>query len=173
MVSGPTAARDAIDALSALLDAQNGLLNVFVNYEVVRRGLVFDMGTMELTPEGLWIDPGEISAGNLLDLPGTTVGGMGRVCNDCCLPNMPQPQEPDFGNAFIENPAESTPARQLEEVSGLMESDSASIDNPVHVARLPDVWESNSHPVRDNTAPILLPPEVNILSRDDGQIESP
>lgn len=58
--SGPTAARDIIFALNDLLSAQNSFLNVWVNYEVVRRGLDLDLGTMELTPEGLWLDPGTI-----------------------------------------------------------------------------------------------------------------
>ncbi len=55
--SGPTAARDIINALNDLLTAQNGLLNIWMNYELTRRGLDFDLGTMQLTPEGLWIDP--------------------------------------------------------------------------------------------------------------------
>ncbi|MEZ6090653.1 MAG: hypothetical protein R3C05_22065 [Pirellulaceae bacterium] len=55
--SGPTAARDIIFALNDLLSAQNGFLNIWVNYEVVRRNLDLDMGTMELTPDGYWIDP--------------------------------------------------------------------------------------------------------------------
>jgi hypothetical protein len=69
--SGPTAARDAISALNDLLTAQNNLLGFFVSYEVVRRSLDFDLGTMEITPEGLWIDPGAITPENLLALPGT------------------------------------------------------------------------------------------------------
>ncbi len=59
--SGPTAARDIIFALDDLLSAQNGFLNIWVNYEVIRRGLDLDLGTMELTPEGLWLDPGTIT----------------------------------------------------------------------------------------------------------------
>ena len=95
--AGPTAARDAISALTDLLDAQNGLLGIYVNYEVVRRGLDLDMGTMELTPEGLWIDPGTISPEMLLALPGTTAGGMIEFeCNDCGLPYNPLPPEPEF-----------------------------------------------------------------------------
>ncbi|TWU54564.1 hypothetical protein Poly51_32830 [Rubripirellula tenax] len=95
--AGPTAARDAISALSDLLDAQNGLLNIFVNYEVVRRGLDFDLGTMELTPEGLWIEPGELEPELLLMLPGTTAGGMvDGQCTNCCLPYNPLPPEPSF-----------------------------------------------------------------------------
>ena len=97
--AGPTAARDAISALSDLLDAQNGLLNIFVNYEVVRRGLDFDLGTMEITPEGLWIEPGEISPQYLLTLPGTTAGGLiDGQCNECCLGYNRLPAEPSFKN---------------------------------------------------------------------------
>ncbi|QDS95638.1 hypothetical protein FF011L_44360 [Roseimaritima multifibrata] len=67
LASGPTAARDTISALNDLLNAQNSLLNVWVNYEVVRRSLDLDLGTMELTGEGLWIDPGVMNR--------NTVGG--------------------------------------------------------------------------------------------------
>lgn len=59
--SGPTAARDTISALSDLLNSQNTLLNLFVNYEVIRRSLDFDLGTMQITPEGLWLDPGPLT----------------------------------------------------------------------------------------------------------------
>jgi hypothetical protein len=69
--SGPTAARDAIDALNDLLNAQNNLLGFFVSYEVIRRSLDFDLGTMQITPEGLWIDPGPITPEQLIELPGT------------------------------------------------------------------------------------------------------
>ncbi|NND96732.1 MAG: hypothetical protein HKN47_05315 [Pirellulaceae bacterium] len=95
--SGPTAARDTISALSDLLNSQNSLLNIFVNYEVVRRGLDFDLGTMELTPEGLWIDPGTISTDALLALPGTTVEGMLDCgCTNCGIKLKKTPPEPQF-----------------------------------------------------------------------------
>ncbi len=58
--SGVTAARDVVSALADLQDAQNNFLSVWVNYEVVRRGLDLDLGTMQLDSEGLWIDPGPI-----------------------------------------------------------------------------------------------------------------
>ncbi len=63
--SGPTAARDTISALTDLLNSQNTLLNIFVNYEVIRRSLDFDLGTMQLTPEGLWLDPGPLTPATL------------------------------------------------------------------------------------------------------------
>lgn len=58
--SSPTAARDLVSALSDLLDAQNDFLNVWVNYEVLRLLLDFELGTMELDNDGLWRDPGPI-----------------------------------------------------------------------------------------------------------------
>ena len=82
--AGPTAARDAINALSDLLDAQNSLLGVFIGFEVTRRNLDFDLGTMELSPDGLWIDPEQFDTELLRGLPGTEV--FPGNCNECCLP---------------------------------------------------------------------------------------
>ena len=63
---GPTTARDLVQALSALLSAQNDFLSVFVNYEVLRRTLDFNLGTMELDARGVWIDPGPVMSDNSL-----------------------------------------------------------------------------------------------------------
>jgi len=54
----PTTARDLVSALNDLLDSQNDFLNAWVSYEVLRMLLDFELGTMQLTPEGLWIDRG-------------------------------------------------------------------------------------------------------------------
>ena len=58
--SGPTAARDTVQALGDLVQAQNLFIGVWVNYEALRRNLDLDLGTMEIDAEGLWIDPGPI-----------------------------------------------------------------------------------------------------------------
>lgn len=55
-----TAARDAVQALTDLLNAQNQFMRVYVTYEVVRMTLDLNLGTMQLDQEGLWIDPGTI-----------------------------------------------------------------------------------------------------------------
>lgn len=55
-----TTARDLINALDSLLAAQNDFLSVGVNYEILRRGLDVDMGTIQLDPRGIWIDPGPV-----------------------------------------------------------------------------------------------------------------
>ncbi|MCD0460977.1 hypothetical protein U8335_17835 [Roseiconus lacunae] len=100
--SGPTAARDTITALTALLNAQNTLLNVYVNYEVLRRNLQFDLGTMEITPEGMWIDQEELDPDYLLSLTGTTVDGLpSGQCTDCCLPLRQQPQPPRYDQRIL------------------------------------------------------------------------
>ena len=74
---GVTAARDAVSALSDLLNAQNDFLSVWVNYEVLRRVLDRDLGTMQLDPDGNWIDPGELGAESGFILPAD--------CDDCQL----------------------------------------------------------------------------------------
>lgn len=55
-----TTARDLVSALSDLLNVQNDFLSVWVNFEVQRRFLDLDLGTMRLDERGIWIDPGKI-----------------------------------------------------------------------------------------------------------------
>lgn len=57
---GATTANDLTRALNGLQNAQNDFLDVWVRYEVLRRGLDFDLGTMQVDPLGEWIDPGKI-----------------------------------------------------------------------------------------------------------------
>ncbi len=72
--AGPTAARDSIQALGALLDAQNTLIGVWVNYEAQRRNLNQDLGTARVDGEGMWVDPGPITSTNIS--PAMMMGGM-------------------------------------------------------------------------------------------------
>jgi hypothetical protein len=58
---GATTARDLVSALSDLLSAQNDFLAVWVGYEVLRMLLDFELGTMQLTDDGRWIDPGTLT----------------------------------------------------------------------------------------------------------------
>jgi len=59
---GATTARDLVDSLARLLNVQNDFLSVWVEYEVARRTLDFNLGTMQLDGQGRWIDPGTIDA---------------------------------------------------------------------------------------------------------------
>jgi outer membrane protein TolC len=58
---GATTARDLVSALSDLLNAQNDFLGVWVSYEVLRMLLDFEMGTMQLSADGRWRDPGPLT----------------------------------------------------------------------------------------------------------------
>jgi hypothetical protein len=59
-VLGPTAALDLLNALSALLSAENTFLTEWLNYESERISLDWDLGTMVLDHCGIWVDPGPI-----------------------------------------------------------------------------------------------------------------
>ena len=50
---GDTTARDLVQSLSDLLNVQNDFLSVWVNYEVQRQALDFDLGVMELDDAGV------------------------------------------------------------------------------------------------------------------------
>jgi len=60
---GATTARDLVNALNDLLDASNAFLQVWVGYEAMRMRLDYELGTMKLNEEGLWIDPRVIQIG--------------------------------------------------------------------------------------------------------------
>jgi len=65
----PTTARDLVSALTDLLNSQNDFLNTWVNYEVIRVLLDFELGTMRLDEQGLWLDPGPILTPKLNEPP--------------------------------------------------------------------------------------------------------
>lgn len=58
---GATTARDLTDALARLQGAQLSFLNVWVDYEVLRRTLDFELGTLQLDGTGMWVDPGPVT----------------------------------------------------------------------------------------------------------------
>jgi hypothetical protein len=57
---GATTARDLVSALSDLLDAQNEFLDGWVEYEILRMILDYQLGTMRVDDGNLWMDPGEV-----------------------------------------------------------------------------------------------------------------
>jgi hypothetical protein len=62
---GATTARDLVSALNDLLDSQNDFLSLQVGYDVLRLVLDFELGTMHVDNDGLWIDPGAIDSARL------------------------------------------------------------------------------------------------------------
>ena len=86
--SGPTAARDTVQALGDLVQAQNLFIGVWVNYEALRRNLDLDLGTMEVDGEGLWVDPGPIRPENLGGELGPAILNYGLTEDDLHLQQM-------------------------------------------------------------------------------------
>ncbi len=64
-----TTSRDLVQSLSDLLNVQNDFLSVWVNYGVQRLGLEFDLGVMELAPNGLRLENDIPLETYLVDLP--------------------------------------------------------------------------------------------------------
>ncbi|HZZ79803.1 MAG TPA: hypothetical protein VFE62_14895, partial [Gemmataceae bacterium] len=62
-----TFARDLLQALNDLLQAQNDFMSIWVNYEVQRISLDFDLGIMQLDERGVWIDRGNVDGDKLIE----------------------------------------------------------------------------------------------------------
>ncbi len=64
--TSPTVARDLVDALLNLQQTQAAFIQVWGSYEIQRRLLDFDLGTMALDERGLWLDPGSLTEESLV-----------------------------------------------------------------------------------------------------------
>jgi outer membrane protein TolC len=60
--AGVNTGRNLVQALQGLNSAQNDLSSAWVDTETQRMNLDFDLGTMQLDDNGMWIDPGPIDA---------------------------------------------------------------------------------------------------------------
>lgn len=78
---GDAAARNLADAFNQLNSAQNNFINTWLGYEILRRSLDFDMGTMQLDEFGAWIDPGLID--NTIGLRAAQAMGFELDCEFC------------------------------------------------------------------------------------------
>ena len=56
----PETAQRLIGSLQSLQGAQDGLLAVWVGYEINRSQLDLALGTMQIDENGVWVDPGAI-----------------------------------------------------------------------------------------------------------------
>lgn len=123
---GDSAARNLADAFNLLNTIQNQFVGNWVEYEVLRQSLDFDMGTMLVDPTGAWIDPGTIN--NTIGLRAAEAFGVTPDCEFCGDevfnpqvaqtgdsqvsenqngPVEPAPNQPDF------EPVEEAPSNSL------------------------------------------------------------
>jgi len=89
--ASPTTARDTVDSLQRLLDTQNNLLNVWVDYLLQRMLLDFDMGTMRLDERGMWVDPGAISPNSFRGFD--VIPESAEIPPEVELPELPLPEQ--------------------------------------------------------------------------------
>ncbi len=75
---GINTGRNLVQALQGLANAQNNLMSAWVDTEVQRMNLDFDLGTMQLDDNGMWIDPGPIEKGYGLSRGGSEGGQPGQ-----------------------------------------------------------------------------------------------
>ena len=55
-----TLARDLVEALNSLLDAQNKFMAIWTDHYGMRAALCLDLGIMQLDENGAWVDPGSV-----------------------------------------------------------------------------------------------------------------
>lgn len=125
---GDTVARDLVNALVDLLNVQNDFLSVWVDHEVQRLQLDFDLGIMELDERGMRIEHDQPLKSFLANLPATAPYEEPSPCagtptagalNDICQPStfsepdsadpLPPPQPPQDSGAVPPKPPSATP----------------------------------------------------------------
>ena len=106
-VSGPTAARDAVQGLQDFLNTQSQLIGIFSTFEARRRVLDRDLGTMQIDNEGLWIDPGPITLETVGGQTNQAISQYGLEEGEVLVPSETQIE--DFNNEVRVSPAEELP----------------------------------------------------------------
>lgn len=94
--------RNLLDALGRVLDSQNALIGIFVDYETNRLTLARDMGTMTIGEDGVWEDPlyrRVTSGGNFL--PEVDDDGSESGQNSDSAELFPQSGVPDNGSGLL------------------------------------------------------------------------
>ncbi|MEZ6096572.1 MAG: hypothetical protein R3C03_20475 [Pirellulaceae bacterium] len=84
---GATTSRDLTGAISDLNRSQTNFLSFWLQYEVLRRGLDYDLGTMQIDPSGRWIDPEVID--DEIGFRTAAIMGIDPSCLACNVPYDP------------------------------------------------------------------------------------
>lgn len=152
---GATTAQNLSDAIQQLNQNQNQYLSSWVQMEVLRRNLDYDMGTMQLNALGEWIDPGTIDTA--IGINAAAAMGIQLDCQFCENIDVAYDSSPIGEGGPSPTPAEA-PAPvpdqpQLESETAPGESDAekptpnnaapANVPNP-DTPKLPDVPKPNA-----------------------------
>jgi hypothetical protein len=128
---GDTVARDLVNALIDLLNVQNDFLSVWVDHEVQRLVLDFDLGVMELDSRGIRIEHGQSLKSFLESSPFPTPCELPSPC----APALEQMQE---------RPAETPSSEEDEDLPIPNQGVQASVTGPA----LPPAEEAKAEPLQ-------------------------
>ncbi len=151
--SGPTAARDTVQALGDLVQAQNLFIGVWVNYEALRRNLDLDLGTMEVDGEGLWVDPGPIRPDTLGGNLGPAILNYGLTEDEVRLQQM-------MAESAATAPVELRPTQPLQ-LEGAQAMPAMPLESFVPPAQQPAQPQPVIQPAQQ---PIMLPVSYQSVS---------
>ena len=147
---GTTTARNLTEAIIGLNAAQNDYLSTWVQYEVFRRNLDFDMGTMQLDSRGQWIDPGPID--DQIGLRALAMMGIDPGCPFCL----------DIGKAYeetVQRRAEKSGLAEESEneevLSPASETESGKLEVPSELETVPE----DIYPDTPSTSDPVVPTE--------------
>lgn len=126
----PQTAQNVTDAINRLNDSQNSYLGTWLQYEVLRRNLDFDIGTMQVDPMGQWLDPGIID--DSIGLRACAAMGIEPDCQFC--ENIGVPYEPAISDVANSDASDLQPYQgdsdQNEESTLQQEQDSEVFETP-------------------------------------------
>ena len=143
---GTTTARNLTDAIIGLNNAQNSYLSTWVQYEVLRRNLDFDMGTMQLDSLGQWIDPGPID--DQIGIRALAMMGAQPDCQFC----------KDIGTAY-EQAVESKAGEAVIQESELpIETEAGQLEVPEELDRQSPAVESIEPAIENAEPPVPTRP---------------
>ena len=136
---GANTARNLTDAINNLNGTQNSFLGTWIQLEVLRRNLDFDMGTMQLDSMGEWIDPGQIDAN-----AGIRAAQMMGIQLDC--------QFCSEANTFVPPPETMDDPEPMEEPEYNEEIQPAEVFNGENPERVP-LEETDAEPIMEPPSP--------------------
>lgn len=151
---GDTVARDLVNALVDLLNVQNDFLSVWVDHEVQRLQLDFDLGIMELDERGIRIEHDQPLKSFLADLPATAPYEEPSPCAGVATA---------FGQpAVIRQPATFSDPQSAERLPAPQPPEDAGAEPPKPPGAAPN----------DAGPPLLLPPRNGINQPGTSQAPS-
>ena len=134
---GTQTAQNLANAINGLNNAQNSFLGSWVQFEILRRSLDFDMGTMQVDQTGAWLDPGEMDSS--IATRAASMMGIQLDCQFCkdvefSFDNQTtefdysDSQAEDANSLEFESDEPTEPIGTTENDPNVLETDSRSID---------------------------------------------